>query len=113
MQGSGVPATVARATQSNAFVLRMLRATGTLPIMFAPAGVRLQSLSRDEFADHLLQHLTGGPLGRAPDFAGPEILQLSDTARSWPRVRGKRRAPNPPRAVGRLRWPQWLEVPAR
>lgn len=124
---SGVPATVVRATQFHAFVAEVLARLGASPVMPVPSGFRIQSIAVTEAAAAMIEHLRGEPAGRTPDLAGPEVMTLPDMARTWAAARGKRRlvaplplpggvasafkaghATNPDRAVGTVRWADWL-----
>ena len=125
---SNVPATVVRATQFHAFVLRFIRMLGKSPVLFVPAGFLIQSVCVEEFAAELLARVEGEPAGRAPDVAGPEIMALAEMARVWAQTCHERRAvlgiplpgetakvfraggaTNPQRAVGQVRWQDWLQ----
>lgn len=124
---SSVPHTTVRITQFHSFVDRILSFVARLPIMPLPTRALVQSIAVEEAAAHLLSRLRFGPEGRVPDVAGPEVLDLGEMARTWCRIRGKRRwvvrlpipgelargfregrATVPERAVGREGWSDWL-----
>src|SRR5919204_815960 len=87
--GSGVPHTIARATQFHALIDMLLSLLARVPVVMpTPAGVVFQSVAESEVAEYLVACLANGPRGRAADFGGPEILALGDMARTWTEVRG-------------------------
>ena len=123
------PWTVLRVAQFHSFVdwllTRALRFPGILPV---PAGFKVQSVADVEVADRLIQVLQQAPAGRLRDFAGPEILSASSAARTWVKLRHRRRpvvAVPIPGAVARafrsgantaedsdrglITWRQWIE----
>jgi uncharacterized protein YbjT (DUF2867 family) len=123
-----VPWTILRAAQFHSFIDWLLQRTLWVPrLVVVPAGLQVQSVADEEVADRLVELASGPPLGRARDFAGPEILRAADVARTWRDVRRLRRwiAPVPvfgavARALragantapdgdrGRVTWRQWL-----
>lgn len=124
---SGVPVTVARATQFHSLVHPVVKAAGVLPVMPLPTEFRLQTVYAGDFAAYVVELLEDGPGDRAPDFAGPEVRTLGDMARAWADVRGRTRwtlrlpipgelarafregkTTNPERAEGTLGWEEWL-----
>jgi uncharacterized protein YbjT (DUF2867 family) len=74
-----VPWSILRATQFFPFVERMLSFS---PVLLAPRGFVLQPVAVEEVAERLVRALDEGPAARLPDFAGPEIRELADLARS-------------------------------
>jgi uncharacterized protein YbjT (DUF2867 family) len=96
-----VPATVLRATQFYEFAAQMLARGG--PFAIVPRMIT-QPIAAREVADALVVLALGGPIGRAPDIAGPERRQMSDLVRALARARGERKIMVPvrlPGAVGR------------
>lgn len=127
------PWTILRAAQFHSFVDLLLgRAAARFPVVFVvPAGFSVQSVADAEVADRLIDVLAGGPTGRLPDFAGPEILRVSAAARTWAELRRVRKPVVPvpiPGAVarafrtgantspdadrGRTTWREWLSKAA-
>jgi len=129
---SGVPHSIARATQFHALIDMLLSLLARVPlVMPIPNGVVFQSVAESEVAEHLVACLGTGPRGRATDFGGPEILTLRDMARTWMEIRGVRKTTIPVTIPGRvaedfragkhttsqgvhgaIRWRQWLEARA-
>jgi len=104
---SALPWTILRATQFHDLVLGFVRQLARLPVLPVPAGIRVQPVDAGEVAGRLVELATGGPLGRAPDFGGPEAREVGDLARAYLRVAGGRRPvlalPVPGRAARALR----------
>jgi uncharacterized protein YbjT (DUF2867 family) len=98
---SGLPWTVLRATQFHdliAFVLRMLAKP---PVMALPSGLRFQPVDVRDVGDRLARLALGEPIGRAPDFGGPQARPLDDLARSYLAIVDKRRPLVPIRLPGK------------
>src|SRR4051812_36730282 len=94
-----VPGTVLRATQFHEFADQLLeRVPG--PFAFAPR-MRTQTVAAAEVADELLRLAIGEPVGRAPELAGPEVLEMSDLVRQVLRARRSRRVAVTARIPGR------------
>lgn len=92
------PATVLRATQFHEFADQVLaRSRG--PIAMIPK-MRIQPVAAREVADALVELVGGGPIGMAPELAGPEELLLVDMARQVVRARSGRRLVVPVRVPG-------------
>lgn len=89
---SGIPFTVLRAAQFHSFIDALLyRALRVPGLVLVPAGFRVQCVADEDMAAHLLEALRAGPVGRARDFAGPEILRALEVGRLWRRARRLRR----------------------
>ncbi|MBM9467080.1 SDR family oxidoreductase [Nakamurella leprariae] len=74
-----VPTSVLRATQFHEFPVQMLeRVSG--PVAIAPR-MRSQPIAAREVAVALVHLALGAPVGRAPDLAGPEVLEMPDLMR--------------------------------
>jgi uncharacterized protein YbjT (DUF2867 family) len=97
--GSATPATVLRATQFHELLATALRATGRLPTAPLPLDFLFQSVAAAEVAGRVADLLAGPPLGRAPDFGGPEVLN------GWQLVAAWRARLGSPRSVLNLRLP--------
>ncbi|MGH3274216.1 MAG: SDR family oxidoreductase [Streptosporangiaceae bacterium] len=80
---SPVPATVLRATQFHELVAMALRATSRLPVSPLPLDWLIQSVAAAEVAGRAADLVTGPPLGRAPDFGGPEVLNGWQLTAAW------------------------------
>ncbi|MEB3982549.1 NAD(P)H-binding protein [Mycobacterium sp. 663a-19] len=99
---SGLPWTVLRATQFHdliAFVLRMLAKP---PVMALASGLRFQPVDVRDVGARLAELALGEPMGRAPDFGGPQVRALDDLARSYLATVGKRRPIVPIRLPGKV-----------
>jgi uncharacterized protein YbjT (DUF2867 family) len=88
VEHSGVPWSILRATQFFPFVERLLTSS---PVLLAPRGFVLQPVAVEEVAERLVRALDEGPAGRMPDFAGPEVREVADLARSLRKARRLRR----------------------
>ena len=99
----GVPWTIQRATQFHPFIETLLLRSARMPLIACPRGLRYQPIAVEAVADRLVEHVTAGPTGMAPDLGGPEVLPLRDLAASWMSAVGRRRLLLPvpfPGAVG-------------
>jgi uncharacterized protein YbjT (DUF2867 family) len=88
---SGVPATILRATQFHELLAELLRRTERLPLAPLPTDLRFQPVAPADVAARLVEIAEGAPLGRAPDFGGPEVLTLGEIADVWRAARGRPR----------------------
>jgi uncharacterized protein YbjT (DUF2867 family) len=88
---SGLPWTVLRATQFHDLIAFLLRGLVKSPIMALPAGWSFQPVDVREVGARLAELALGEPIGRAPDFGGPEVRAVSDLARSYLAMVGKHR----------------------
>jgi uncharacterized protein YbjT (DUF2867 family) len=100
--GSGLPWTVLRATQFHDLIAVLLRMLAKPPVLAVPSGVRFQPVDVREVGDRLARLALGDPVGRAPDFGGPQVRSISDLARSYLAMVGKRRLILPVRLPGRV-----------
>jgi len=95
----GVPASVLRVTQFHEFAGQLLeRLPG--PVAFVPR-MRSQPIAAREVAEALAARVAQGPVGMAPELAGPEEHDLVDLARRLLAARGSRRPVLPIRVPGR------------
>jgi len=85
---SDVPHTIVRITQFHVFLREITEGLLRWPVVLAPAGVRFQPIDETVVAQELVQMIDTGPVGRAPDLGGPEVIDLPEVLR---RVRGARR----------------------
>ena len=102
IEASGLPFTIQRATQFPSLIQALLAAQSRLPVLLCLRGVRFQPVDPAEVADRLVQHLSSGQLGRAPDMGGPQVILMADLARSWLITTGRRRAVLPVPVPGQL-----------
>lgn len=96
---SSVPNTTLRATQFHELIDRMLLAVSRSPVALLPLGFQFQSVAAAEVAVRVAKLLDGEPLGRAPDFGGPQVLTVRQIVADWRAVRGR------PQAVMGVRLP--------
>ena len=90
IEASSVPHTIVRVTQFHGFVGEFLDAQRRLPVTFVvPATV--QTVHIPEVAVRLAELAEAGPVGRAPEFGGPELLTLRQHAEQWQEAHGIRR----------------------
>jgi uncharacterized protein YbjT (DUF2867 family) len=88
---SGLPWTVLRATQFHDLIAMLLRMLAKSPVMLLPAGWSFQPVDVREVGARLGELALGEPVGRAPDFGGPQVRAVSDLARSYLEIVGKHR----------------------
>lgn len=99
---SGVPWTVLRATQFHDLIAFLLRMLSKPPVLALPSGLRFQPVDVRDVGARLADLALGEPIGRAPDFAGPQPRTLDDLARSYLSIVGKRRLIAPIRLPGKV-----------
>jgi len=99
--GSGLPWTVLRATQFHDLIAVMLRMFAKPPVMVVPS-VSFQPVDVREVGEQLASLALGEPVGRAPDFGGPQVRTFSDLAHSYLAIVGKRRPVVPIRVPGKV-----------
>jgi uncharacterized protein YbjT (DUF2867 family) len=97
--GSATPATVLRTTQFHELLAMILRSASRLPVAPLPLDSVFQSVSAAEVAGRVADLVTGPPMGRAPDFGGPEVLNGWQLTAAWRARLGE------PRSVLNLRLP--------
>jgi uncharacterized protein YbjT (DUF2867 family) len=99
---SGLPWTVMRATQFHDLIAFLMRILAKPPVMALPSGLRFQPVDVRDVGERLAALALGEPLGRAPDFAGPQVRAIDDLARSYLSIIGKRRPIVPIRLPGKV-----------
>lgn len=99
---SGLPWTVLRATQFHDLIAFLLRMLAKPPVLALPSGLRFQPVDVRDVGARLAQLALGEPIGRAPDFGGPQARALDDLARSYLAIVGKRRSIVPVRLPGKV-----------
>ena len=83
---SGAPWTVLRATQFH----DLLHAVLSSPLFIRTPNLRFQPVEVTEVADRLVDLAGGAPLGLAPDFGGPDVLDIRRLAESHRVATGRR-----------------------
>lgn len=96
---SSVPSTTLRATQFHELIAMALRAASRSPVAALPLAWTFQSVAAAEVATRAADLLDGEPLGRAPDFGGPQVLTARQLLRTW------RQSHRWPLATAGLAWP--------
>jgi uncharacterized protein YbjT (DUF2867 family) len=99
---SGLPWTVLRATQFHDLIAVLFRVLAKPPVLALPAGWSFQPVDVREVGDRLARLALREPVGRAPDFGGPQVRAISDLARSYLAMVGKRRPILPVWLPGRV-----------
>ncbi|MBF6163546.1 NAD(P)H-binding protein [Streptomyces gardneri] len=87
---SGVPHTILRATQFHELLGAVLQTVEGWPVAPLPSSFRFQPVAAADVAGRIAELAESGPLGRAPDFGGPEVLTMAQLAQVW---RDARRRP--------------------
>ena len=80
---SGLPWTILRATQFHDLALSLIAAMCKLPIAVVPRSVSCQPVGVAEVAARLVESAGGPPAGRVPELGGPEIIALTELARTY------------------------------
>ncbi|MBT2658455.1 NAD(P)H-binding protein [Bacillus sp. ISL-18] len=80
LKNSSIPHTIVRATQFHHFVEKIFISKPLFKRYIVPGNVPFQSVDVSEFANQLIGLVENDPQGRAEDFAGPEIMTLSEMA---------------------------------
>ncbi|MET9022652.1 SDR family oxidoreductase [Actinopolymorpha sp. NPDC004070] len=101
VQQSGLPHTVLRATQFHDLLRTVFAAAATAPVVMPVPDFRFQPVDAGEVAARLASLAVGEPVGRAPDFAGPEVRQAGEFAAAYLRASDRRRRILPVRLPGR------------
>ena len=91
VEDQDVPWTIQRATQFHPFLDGMLARSTRLPVVPCPRGLRFQPVAVEDVAARLVDHVTAGPSGRAPDLGGPEVLSQRELAATWLRAHRRHR----------------------
>jgi uncharacterized protein YbjT (DUF2867 family) len=83
--------TILRTTQFHDLVSAAVGVLAKSPVVPMPTRLPIQPVEVGEVADRLIELALGEPAGRVPDLGGPRVSTAGDLARTWLRVRGKRR----------------------
>ncbi|QRP49881.1 SDR family oxidoreductase [Amycolatopsis sp. FDAARGOS 1241] len=98
---SGLPHTIQRATQFHSLVRAVFAAAGRLPVVPVPRW-RFQPVDVRDLAGRLAELAKAEPVGRAPDFGGPEVLPAADLAKAVLAAAGRRKRVLPVSLPGSL-----------
>ncbi|MEU5758252.1 SDR family oxidoreductase [Nocardia sp. NPDC047648] len=99
---SGVPHTILRATQFHELIAAVLHSVERWPVAPLPPHFRFQPVAAADVARRLAALADGEPLGRAPDFGGPEVRTMSQLAQVWQAARQRPRRIVPLPVPGRI-----------
>lgn len=91
VESSGVPYTILRATQFHPLIAAILQPLKWMPVGLLPTDFQFQPIAPEDAAQRLVQCVADGPVGRAPDIGGPQVLRLRDMAKEWMAVHNTRR----------------------
>jgi uncharacterized protein YbjT (DUF2867 family) len=120
---SGLPCTVLRATQFHELLDGLLSRLARWPLAPLPPRAKVQPVAAEEVAGRCVELLEGEPVGRAPDFGGPEIHTVRELLGLWPgrmrllplpivghllRALAEGRNTTPEHADGGITWAQYL-----
>lgn len=127
IERAGIPYTILRATQFHDLLDGVLQLVQRWPFALLPKDLQFQLVDSGEVADALAACVATGPVGRAPDMGGPEVLMSKDIIAAWLAARGLRRLvihlPLPGKAAagfrqglntcsenrqGKVTWAEWL-----
>jgi len=72
------------------------------PVMLLPSGFSFQPVDAGEVGERLARLALEEPVGRAPDFGGPQVRALDDLADSYLAMVGTRRPVVPIRLPGKV-----------
>ncbi len=102
VRSSGVPWSIVPATSFHWLWHRMLTKQSRLPVWTLPK-LLVQPVDSDDFAEYVVECLTGGPGGDRDGFAGPETLTPVELGRQYLHRYGARRPLVPIPVPQRLR----------
>ncbi|MGQ4599503.1 NAD(P)H-binding protein [Nocardia sp. R6R-6] len=88
---SGVPHTILRATQFHELLGSVLQTVEGWPVAPLPLDFRFQPVAAADVARRIAELVKSGPVGRAPDFGGPEVQTLAQLAEVWRAARQRPR----------------------
>ncbi len=91
IESSPVPYTILRATQFHDLILKAIQFLGRSPVMLVPKGFLGQPIDAGEVAERLVEIALSKPAGWAQDVGGPEVTTLSDAARDYLKIAGRRK----------------------
>ncbi|RKE19874.1 SDR family oxidoreductase [Streptomyces sp. TLI_171] len=91
-----------RATQFPQLLDGMLGGLARLPVLPMVSRTPVQPVRASEVAARLVELAAGEPVGRAADFAGPEVHEATALAASWLRAHGSRKRVLPVHLPGRI-----------
>ena len=80
IDGVGLPLTIQRFTQFHCFLAELF-SWHLFGMVIVPRGWRFQPVDENAVAEALVERIAAGPVGRAQDVGGPEVLDLAEVAR--------------------------------
>ena len=99
---SGLPYTLLRATQFHDLIVKLFTVQRRLPVLLAPRTMSVHPIDVRDVAEHLAALAAAPPAGRVPDIGGPQVRALTDLARAYLRIRGRKRPVLPVPIPGRV-----------
>lgn len=91
IEGAGVPYTILRATQFHELLDGWLYSLVRFPWVWLPTDLQFQPVDAGEVAGALVNCVAAGPVGRAPDMGGPEVLRSKTIIAQWLAARAMKR----------------------
>lgn len=91
IEGSGLPWTTLRTTQSHELGMFFLALATRGPVVPVPRRIEGQPVDVGEVADRMADLVLGDPAGRVRDLGGPEILAAEPMIRRFLELTGRRR----------------------
>lgn len=89
--GSGIPYTLARATQFHELLDATLRYAMRMPVPMTARSIRIQPVDPRDVAGRLVPLVLGSPANRVVEIGGPEVASGGEIADAWLAARGSRR----------------------
>jgi uncharacterized protein YbjT (DUF2867 family) len=91
IERSGLPWTTLRTTQFHDFGLNIITSAEAKnpDKIIIPAGIRFQSIDKDEVAQRLVDLAEQRPAKRVPDMGGPQILTIEEMTETYLRIFNK------------------------
>ncbi|MFE3441396.1 SDR family oxidoreductase [Nocardia sp. NPDC059180] len=86
---SDIPHTILRATQFHELIAFILSTVDRWPLAPLPLDFRFQPVAAADVATRVAELIDGDPLGRAPDFGGPELFTLAQLTDTWRTATGR------------------------
>lgn len=102
IEASGRPHTILRITQFHELIAMVLTAVERWPVAPLPTSFRFQPIGAVDAATAVVDAVRNGPVGRAADVGGPQVMTVDDMVQVWRQTRGRPRRVVPVRLPGRI-----------